>query len=167
MRTCSHTDPSQPLELSSIWKMAENYLLGQQFPSDNTIRDEIQKWVWEQAQKISSHAIAGAWTSLVTLGTRKGLVPTHTTMCFNSTGLQKNRETQFLTSLAVWVSVVIQTYQYLILRLTKFLCYVKCELNEYTWFCFVWYYSFNESKKIRSYTKKFDLISCNFIVATT
>jgi hypothetical protein len=31
----------------------------------------------------------------------------HTIMCFKSTGLQKNKETQFLTSLAVWVSVVI------------------------------------------------------------
>lgn len=65
-----------PLRLSSIWKMAENYFLGQQFRSD-TIRDEIQKEVWEQAQKILSHAIASAWTSLVTLWTSKGLVPTH------------------------------------------------------------------------------------------
>jgi len=69
--------PVQPLELSSIWKITENYLLGQQFPSDNTIRDEIEKRVWEQAQKISSYAIASAWTSLVTLWTRKGLVLTH------------------------------------------------------------------------------------------
>jgi len=88
----------QPPWTSMIWKMAENHLLGhQEMRSRSGFESRLRK---------SHHMLQVLEQEWWLCGQVKDWCP-HTTMCFKSTGLKKNRETQFLTSLNVWWVLVV------------------------------------------------------------
>lgn len=89
-----------PLWFSSMWNMAEKISWVSSFhltPTDMRSRSRSESRL-RKSHPLLLQVPEQAWRLC---GQVKYWCP-HTTICFNSTGLKKQRETQFLTSLTEW-----------------------------------------------------------------